>query len=82
VPSDSVLSVEDATTAGQKRADMAANVVGALGGLFGGGFQKSSTKAFVVTVDPARFRTDVGGAMASVDVALAQQAVASINAAR
>lgn len=78
VPSDSVLSVEDATTAGQKRGDKIAMIGGALLG----GFRKSSTKSYVVTVDPARFRTDVGGAMASVDVALANQAAASIGAAK
>lgn len=78
VPSDAVVSVEDATTAKQRGGDRAAMIVGALLG----GFEKSSTKAFVVTVDPARFRTDVGGAMAQVDVAMANQAAASISAAR
>ena len=77
-PSDSVVSVEDATTARQRGGDRAAMIVGALLG----GFQKSSTKAYVVTVDPVRFRTDVGGPMAAVDVAMADQAVASINAAK
>jgi hypothetical protein len=78
VPSDSVLSVTDATTRGQKRGDAAAMVAGAIFG----GLQKSSTKSFVVTVNPAKFRADVGGAMATVDVALANQAVASINAVK
>ncbi len=75
-PGDSVLSVEDATTAGQRTSDRVSMVAGALLG----GFQKSSTKTYVVKVDPVRFRADVGGAMAAVDVAMARQAVASMNA--
>ena len=74
-PDDAVLSVEDATTSGQRTKDK----INMIGGALLGGFSKSSTKSYVVTVDPARFRTDVGGAMAAVDVALANQAAASIN---
>lgn len=77
LPSDAVLSVEDATTLAQKRGDAVATVAGAIFG----NFSRNSTKSYVVTVDPARFRTDVGGAMASVGVAMANQAAASINAA-
>lgn len=78
LPTDSVVSVEDSTTVGQKRSDVAVSVVGALMG----GFQKASTKSYVVTVDPARFRSDVGSAMGAVDVALANQTAASIGAAQ
>ena len=77
VPSEAVTSVRDTTTAGQKRGDAAGMVVGALLG----NFQKNSTKSFVVTVDPDRFRSDIGGAMSLVDTALADQAAASIGVA-
>ncbi len=77
VPGDSVLSVDDTTTRGQKRSDAIGNIAGAL---FGGGGNK--TRSYVVTVDPARFRADVGGAMRAVDTALAAQAIASIDAAK
>ena len=42
-------------------------------GLLGGGFVRNATKSDTVTVDPARFTTDVGSAMTAVEAAMAAQ---------
>jgi len=78
VPDGAVTDVSDATTAGQKRSDTVSTAFSALLGQW----QKNSNKAFVVTVDPAIFREQVGGAMESVDTAMAGLVMSDLTTAR
>ena len=63
-----ITSVSDTTTGSMKRGDAVAGAIGALGVLAGasGGFN-SKTRAHTVFVDPARYKADVGAALAGVE---------------
>ncbi len=65
---DPIVSAVDSTTSAQKRGDAAGAAVGML---LGGGYN-AKTKAYTVTVDPAKYRAQVGDALAGVGQGFAQ----------